>query len=380
MLKVIVLIFAFTSPLLAHGQHKEGQINYRNGDIYTGEQLDEEPHGFGTMRYSIKDPNSSKKEVYIGQWAFGKRSGRGRMRYADGTDYIGYWKDDLRHGEGALFVYGIVNNIGNVFNEDIPVVGKSAPRRAISTQKGEYTGDKTNSVRDGQGTMRFRDKSYYSGEWKDNLQHGYGALTYADGTIYEGRWIDNVLDDSQRDEATIVALERLAQEEADRLAQEEAERIAKEKADRLAQEEADRLAQEERNKLAAAEQEERNRLAAAKLRYDAGDFSDLKSCTAFGFSNYEYLNGAMIRPDKKLKFMVGVLYDFSEDTLSLRGDNSFYLVNITDSPHWVNESSTAINDNLSVIGYYEENIDTTLTTGADVKVPVITARCISKNY
>ena len=67
--------------------------------------------------------------------------GQGTKNSADGTMYVGEWKDDKMHGQG-LYIYG----------------------------EGEWEGDK------------------YVGEWKDDKKNGKGIYTWADGKMYEGEW------------------------------------------------------------------------------------------------------------------------------------------------------------------------------------------------
>ena len=44
--------------------------NYPNGDIYTGEWMNDTRHGRGEYQYSDEDM------TYIGMWRHGKRSGK----------------------------------------------------------------------------------------------------------------------------------------------------------------------------------------------------------------------------------------------------------------------------------------------------------------
>jgi hypothetical protein len=46
------------------------------------------------------DPNNTKKDIYVGEEKHGKKNGKGKMTYANGTIYDGLWKNDKRHGKG----------------------------------------------------------------------------------------------------------------------------------------------------------------------------------------------------------------------------------------------------------------------------------------
>ena len=42
------------------------------------------------------------KQRYEGEWHEGKMAGYGKMTYTNGSEYIGYWKNDKRDGHGSL--------------------------------------------------------------------------------------------------------------------------------------------------------------------------------------------------------------------------------------------------------------------------------------
>lgn len=234
---------------------------------------------------------------------------------------------------------------------------------------------------------------FYEGNWKDGKRSGFGKNSLSDGRIYEGLWENDslvadisLIRDPTAQEVRILIGLRSPVSLSDSAAvagfkEYQAINEAEAAEDRRAKNEAVTTAQEaakdavERQK-AAQEKEERDRLAAAQLRYNAGDFSGVESCGDLR-SNYDQLMGAKIRPDEELKLVSGALYDFSEDILSLRYDDYFYYVDISDSPNWVDEADTAIDDWLTVIGYYEKNLETNLISGAAVKIPMIRAKCIS---
>ena len=73
--------------------------------------------------------------VYVGQWRNGKKNGRGKQYWTDGSYYEGYWKDSVANGKGRL-----IHSDGDV----------------------------------------------YIGQWKDDKAHGYGVYIHTDGSKYEG--------------------------------------------------------------------------------------------------------------------------------------------------------------------------------------------------
>merc|ERR1711893_333701 len=82
------------------------------------------------------------EEYYEGEWYADKRSGWGRMYYADGSTYEGEWYDDQRSGQGMLRLPG---------------------------------------------------ENRYDGSWKNGKKNGPGKFYYLDkGQVYEGTWLDDV--------------------------------------------------------------------------------------------------------------------------------------------------------------------------------------------
>jgi len=51
-----------------------------------------------------------------------------------------------------------------------------------------YEGTMVHGIREGHGTLHWKDGSIYAGEWKDDLKEGEGTLFYSNGDIYTGTW------------------------------------------------------------------------------------------------------------------------------------------------------------------------------------------------
>ena len=107
---------------------------------------------YGTRTYS----NGGK---YVGEFKDNKFHGQGAYTWADGTKYVGDYKDNKKHGQGA-----------------------------ITTAKGDkYVGEFKDGKMHGEGTYTFADGKKYVGEWKDGSLHGQGTLTYhVDGNAWVG--------------------------------------------------------------------------------------------------------------------------------------------------------------------------------------------------
>ena len=62
-------------------------------EVYTGNWLDDKPHGFGEHIWGDTSSKSLFKQlcnVYRGFWLNGLREGQGTFFYANGTQYTGY--------------------------------------------------------------------------------------------------------------------------------------------------------------------------------------------------------------------------------------------------------------------------------------------------
>ena len=96
------------------------------GDCYNGQ---------GTFIFDNKD-------VYAGEYKYGKKHGQGTYIWASGTIYTGEWKDGEEHG---------------------------------------------------QGTCIWSSGTIYAGEWKDGKKHGKGYKNDASGSVHEGFWVNDLL-------------------------------------------------------------------------------------------------------------------------------------------------------------------------------------------
>lgn len=96
-------------------------VNYKNGDKYQGSFKDGRPNGLGTMTYIGSLPGSQQmtefdEAKYEGAWKAGKREGYGVLTWADGTEFRGIWKGDLRWDGELVMANGTVYR--GVFSDD----------------------------------------------------------------------------------------------------------------------------------------------------------------------------------------------------------------------------------------------------------------------
>jgi formylglycine-generating enzyme required for sulfatase activity len=140
LLSVICFSIAFNST--AHG-------GCTRGDCANGQ---------GTFTYA-------DGSVYVGQWKDGRFHGQGTFYYADDSVYAGQWKDNMRDGGGTY----------------------------TRPSGSKYVGQWKNDRFDGQGTHTYPDGSQYVGRWKNNMRNGKGTYIRPDNSQYTGQWKNDKL-------------------------------------------------------------------------------------------------------------------------------------------------------------------------------------------
>ena len=156
----------------------KGKFWYVDGTVYEGQWRNNEKHGKGKETYS-------DGACYEGEFEGGSRHGVGTLTYANADVYEGSWVDDIKHGYGTFrwsagtvyegdFADGVMHGNGTYHFHD------------GCTCVGEYADGKRN----GRGLYRFLDGSYFEGEYKDGIVEGRGTFTFADGSAEVGRWQD----------------------------------------------------------------------------------------------------------------------------------------------------------------------------------------------
>jgi len=91
---------------------------------------------------------------YVGAWKEGKYHGQGTYTHWNGDKYVGTWKDDSYHGQGTL----------TYSNGD------------------KYVGAYKEGKQHGQGIYSFANGDVDEGEWKEDKRHGTFSLTRAEST------------------------------------------------------------------------------------------------------------------------------------------------------------------------------------------------------
>ncbi len=155
---------------------------YNSRGIYSGtvQRATQMPHGKGKMVYHRG--GSSGGRFYDGDWHVGHWHGYGVIRDVDGSIYEGQVVNDLKEGIGTMqFKDGRI--FQGEFRQD------AASEGTMSYIDGaQYEGELHHGNRHGFGIYRFSDGSYYEGESIMNLFEGKGKMTWSDGGWYQGDW------------------------------------------------------------------------------------------------------------------------------------------------------------------------------------------------
>jgi hypothetical protein len=123
---------------------------------------------------------------YKGSYKAGKKEGRGRFFWDDGSKYDGQWANDLMDGYGILTLADGTKYVGSWRN------GVREGFGTYTWANGDtYQGQYKNNKRSGDGILKMKDGSEYSGQWENNMANGKGTFTWANKTKYIGAWKDD---------------------------------------------------------------------------------------------------------------------------------------------------------------------------------------------
>jgi hypothetical protein len=248
MIRLFVLIFLLV-PQMSWGQSSLppcpeigvkhncfGSITFPSGQKYVGEFRDNKRHGQGAY-------TDSKGNIYVGEFREGKENGQGTITFVNGDKHIGEFRDGKRHGQGT----------------------------GTSASGAKYVGEFRDNKRHGQGAYTDSKGNIYVGEFRDGEASGQGITYDANGTVIQsGTWeqwklVQPAALDTNRfpfNAPVVIA----ANTERDRLAVEiEAERKRRQGLE-------ERLAAEskERERLAQEAKDREKQLAEAKEREQRG--------------------------------------------------------------------------------------------------------------
>ena len=116
---LVALLAGSAGPAASRLNEAVSGIQYEGERNWLGQ-----PHGRGTMRHD------GTSDHYVGDFVRGEKDGRGKYIWADGTNYEGEYKADMREGRGSLH---------------------------LAKSKGVYEGEFAKDKEDGRGTFTLSD-------------------------------------------------------------------------------------------------------------------------------------------------------------------------------------------------------------------------------
>eukprot|EP01041_Mallomonas_annulata_P010751 gene10751-22461_t len=169
-------------------RHGEGCFRHANGAEYNGSWRSNKPNGFGTFV-------STSLDEYKGKWVGGRRCGRGVWRTLHGDEsYDGIWDEDVPNGQGEKLY-----SDGSKFEGWFLSGQRHGQGHCHNPDGSEYIGDWAYDRKHGFGTWTgvlgtrsgSLDEISYEGEWANDKRNGQGIARYASGAVFEGAFVDD---------------------------------------------------------------------------------------------------------------------------------------------------------------------------------------------
>ncbi|KAK1370496.1 Phosphatidylinositol 4-phosphate 5-kinase [Heracleum sosnowskyi] len=150
--------------------------SFPSGDVYTGQWLNNCPHGQGSYMWSDGC-------MHVGEWFRGQLMGKGKFSWINGSTYEGQFKDGFMDGEGIY-----MGSSNDIYMGKWVMNVKHGMGTMHFSNGDSYDGDWRRGVQDGQGRYNWHFGNKYSGEWKNGEMSGNGIMTWKNGSQYDGCW------------------------------------------------------------------------------------------------------------------------------------------------------------------------------------------------
>ena len=157
--------------------------------------------------------NNLSQNIYIGKISDGKRNGKGKLIFPDGSTYEGDFKNNEFDGFGIYKSKSYIYE-GNFVKGKMSGKGKYEDLIKETTYEGDFFDDKKNGtgvekysngfiykgefkngIKEGKGTLilkNYKNKDkVYTGEFKNNQIHGIGEMKFSSKKDYYGEWVNN---------------------------------------------------------------------------------------------------------------------------------------------------------------------------------------------
>lgn len=155
-------------------RHGKGKQVWNNGTCYEGEFIEDKAKGKGKLVHREGD-------YYEGQWDNDKANGIGIYVSITGARYDGQWKEDKQDGKGV-----------ETWPEGSKYEGEY--KKGRKSGKGCFLWLFSLLKTFFKGRIEFPDKAWYKGDFLDNEIHGSGEYHWSDGRSYKGDWKEGKMD------------------------------------------------------------------------------------------------------------------------------------------------------------------------------------------
>lgn len=155
------------------------------------------------VRFPIKAPAQSKATVadndeaeveyangdaFTGAIAEGVRHGEGSYTFQCGDVYVGGFENGAFHGKGVYTTEAGDMYEGNFVNSQI--LGQGNATFASTPNFSSYNGFWVEGMPSGKGKLTFDLGDYYEGQFERGRFHGRGLMVYTNGDAYDGNYVD----------------------------------------------------------------------------------------------------------------------------------------------------------------------------------------------
>ncbi|XP_074280589.1 phosphatidylinositol 4-phosphate 5-kinase 6-like [Silene latifolia] len=149
---------------------------FNNGDLYTGQWVDNLPNGHG--KYLWNDGC-----MYVGEWYKGKTMGKGRFSWPSGATYEGDFNNGFMDGKGTY-----TGPEGDSYRGFWAMNLKHGNGTKNYVNGDSYQGEWQKGMQEGQGKYQWVNGNSYIGSWENGVIQGNGTLTLGNGNKFEGAW------------------------------------------------------------------------------------------------------------------------------------------------------------------------------------------------
>lgn len=168
------------------------------GYVYFGQVQGQKKHGEGILvseretfegRYAenakVVGFERNREGVYSGEFAGGRRSGRGRFVWNNGEEFEGEWREGKKNGWGVWR-----SPRGDSYEGEWRDNRQNGRGYFVHAGASKYRGFFRDFLKHGKGEEEFTNGDRYAGTYELGKPHGYGKYSWANGDSYEGEFAE----------------------------------------------------------------------------------------------------------------------------------------------------------------------------------------------